>query len=73
MYCYLCGEYAGMGCTFCDKCTRLRRIISLYSIDTILESLEFIYLRDSDPIKNRTSKLNSNLIKEIKEKMISNN
>ena len=73
MYCYLCNIYSGFNSTFCQKCQRLKRIISLYDINNILESLEFIYLRDADPIKNRTAKLNTDLIKELKTKAINNN
>lgn len=38
----------------CSKCEQIRRIISLYSVDKVLETLRFVYLRDDDEkIENR--------------------
>ena len=58
MYCYLCtNNYAGISQTFCEKCIRLRRIINLYNIEKVLETCEFIFLRDSHPIEKRAEKI----------------
>jgi len=68
MYCYLCSDYAGFNATFCNKCQRLKRIISLYDIDKVLETSEFVFLREKEPINKRTIKVNNNLLNEIREK-----
>jgi len=58
MYCYLCSKnYAGISQTFCETCTRLRRIIHLYNIDQVLDTCEYVYLREKNPIEKRAEKV----------------
>jgi predicted ATP-dependent serine protease len=41
----------------CTKCQQIRRVISLYSIDKVLETLRYVYLRDEeDKVENRTKR-----------------
>ncbi len=37
----------------CSKCCEIRRIISLYSTDKVLETLRFVYLRDEDDKRDK--------------------
>ncbi len=39
----------------CSKCCEIRRIISLYSTDKVLETLRFVYLRDEDDKRDKRS------------------
>lgn len=49
-----CDEYVFVQ-SHCSKCEEIRRIISLYSRDDVLETLRFVYLRDDDNKReNRT-------------------
>ena len=43
--------------THCSVCEQIRRIISLYSKDNVLNTLRTVYLRDEKPCDNRTKKL----------------
>lgn len=49
--CNLCGgqsnEYVYVE-RHCSKCVQIRRIISLYSVDKVLDTLRFVYLRDDE-------------------------
>jgi len=41
----------------CSKCEQIRRVIELYSVDQVLETLRFVYLRDEeDKVDNRTKR-----------------
>lgn len=55
--CNLCGHQSNEWLyveRHCSKCCQIRRIIELYSVDKVLESLRFVYLRDEEQkIKNR--------------------
>ena len=64
-YCTLCANedescYWG---NFCSKCLKLKKIIDLYGIDNINESLETIYIRDKEKIENRSKLLAKESIK----------
>lgn len=37
----------------CSKCTNMKKIVDCYGIDSILETLNYIYIRTEEPIKNR--------------------
>ena len=48
-----CEEYVFVQ-SHCSKCEQIRRIISLYSVDKVLETLRFVYLRDDEEkVENR--------------------
>tara|TARA_R110002126_G_C10367683_1_gene493150 strand:- start:171 stop:413 length:243 start_codon:yes stop_codon:yes gene_type:complete len=38
----------------CDTCTKVRDLSKIYSMDSLLKSLESIYVREESPIKKRT-------------------
>ena len=42
-----CTEYVFVQ-SHCSKCEEIRRIISLYSVDKVLETLRYVYLRDDE-------------------------
>jgi|DEB0MinimDraft_6_1074348.scaffolds.fasta_scaffold11971_3 hypothetical protein len=49
-----CEEYVFVQ-SHCSKCEKIRRIISLYSVDKVLNTLSFVFLReDDDKIQKRT-------------------
>ncbi len=56
--CSLCGGQSGEYVyveRHCSKCCQIRRIISLYSVDKVLDTLRFVYLRDDEnKVENRT-------------------
>ncbi len=56
--CNLCGGQSGEYVyveRHCSKCVQIRRIISLYSVDKVLETLRYVYLRDEEEkVENRT-------------------
>jgi hypothetical protein len=39
---------------FCENCKRIQKIIELYGVSTVKESMERIFIRDAVPIENRT-------------------
>jgi len=56
--CNLCGGESGEYVyveRHCSKCIQIRRVISLYSVDKVLETLRFVFLRDEDDkVEKRT-------------------
>ena len=49
--CNLCGGESGEYVyveRHCSKCVQIRRIISLYSVEKVLDTLRFVYLRDDE-------------------------
>ena len=56
-YCTFCGcsesTYYSNTNYLCGNCTELKKIIDLYSSDSVVETLKFVYVRDEEPIKNR--------------------
>ncbi len=52
--CLLCDDKKEWTRGLCTKCTELKKIVDLYDIDKVLESLKYIYVRDAVPIKSRT-------------------
>ena len=50
-----CQEYVFLH-SHCSKCEEIRRIISLYSVDKVLDTLRYVYLRDDDTkVKKRAN------------------
>ena len=43
----------------CKNCVEIKKIIDLYSGDEVVETLKYIYCRDSEPRKNRTELVKS--------------
>jgi len=58
--CKLCDsdEYVYSG-YLCSKCTKIQDIIKIYSSEKVVESLEYIFVRGSKPIKNRTDQIST--------------
>lgn len=51
--CYLCGTNTDD--YLCkENCKQIKRIVELYGIDSVRESLEYVFIRDTEPIKKRT-------------------
>ncbi len=55
MYCYLCGDYMGLTTMghFCEKCKKIRHIISVYGANEVKTILEDICLRDAEKRNNK--------------------
>tara|TARA_R100000935_G_C2760580_1_gene133443 strand:- start:292 stop:558 length:267 start_codon:yes stop_codon:yes gene_type:complete len=53
--CKLCSseDYVFSG-YLCSTCSKIQDIIKIYGAEKITESLEYIFVRGSQPIKNRT-------------------
>lgn len=55
--CHFCGcnqsTYYSNTSYLCDKCIDLKKIIDLYTIESVVETLKYVYVRDDEPIKNR--------------------
>jgi formate dehydrogenase maturation protein FdhE len=56
--CNLCGSQSNEWVyveRHCSNCCQIRRIIELYSVDKVLETLRYVYLRDEEEkVNNRT-------------------
>ena len=49
-----CDEWIIPPYSHCSKCEQIRRIISLYDVDKVLNTLRFVYLRDEyDKVEKR--------------------
>ena len=58
--CYLCGTNTDD--YLCkENCKQIKRIIELYGIDSVRESLEFVFIRDTEPIKKRTQAITTKI------------
>lgn len=70
--CNLCGGESGEYVYIerhCSKCLQIRRIISLYSVDKVLDTLRFVFLRDdNDKVQKRSTHLYNLRSKEINTK-----
>ena len=60
---------------FCKDCKRIQKIVELYGVSTVKESLERVFIRDSIPIENRTEAeckivTRSKKSKESKDKLL---
>ena len=51
--CVLCGNKEEWTRSLCNKCDNVKKIVDIYGIDKIAESLRYIYVRVEEPIKNR--------------------
>ena len=61
-YCYLCEvEGRGWNCYYCDKCNKIKRMISLYGLDRVFEILENVLVRTK---KQQEYKIKKELEKE---------
>ena len=38
----------------CDTCKKIQQLSAIYTMEELLKTLEHIYVRDEEPIKNRT-------------------
>ena len=55
--CQICGckesTYYSNTNYLCGKCIDLKKIIDLYTIESVVETLKYVYVREDEPIKNR--------------------
>jgi len=69
--CYMCesNDIAESSKYFCEHCEQIRRIASLYGIESIRESCDKIYIRASEPIEKRTEVMSKQIqTRAMKEK-----
>ena len=61
-YCVLCAneEESCYWGNFCSKCIKLKKVIDLYGIDNINDTLDTVYLRDKDKVEKRANVLKNN-------------
>tara|TARA_R110001592_G_scaffold294772_3_gene564614 strand:+ start:270 stop:521 length:252 start_codon:yes stop_codon:yes gene_type:complete len=55
--CHLCGnteEWCKDGYNLCAKCTEVKKIVAVYTIESCLKTLKDVYVREKTPIENRT-------------------
>ena len=60
-----CDEYVFLS-SHCSKCEQIRRIISLYNVDAVLETLRFVYLRDEDDKRNNRTEHEETIKMELR-------
>ena len=68
--CNLCGNQTDeyVFSNMCSKCEQIRKIIDLYSVDKVLGTLRFVYLRDEyDKVEKREQKQCEDLDKNKEE------
>ena len=66
--CMLCGDKESDD-YLCEKCRELKKIVDLYNIDVVNTSLKRIFVRDTEPILNRTDKEKSEVTTRSKTKL----
>jgi hypothetical protein len=72
-YCVTCNEWCGYSTSFCENksCELTRKLIGLYGIDKIGETLQKVFVREEIAINNRTDnidKIKPNGLKEEQKK-----
>lgn len=58
--CYLCDTNTND--YLCEDCKSIKKIVELYGIKSVRETVEFVYLREKEPIKNRTEAKHSEVV-----------
>tara|TARA_R110000787_G_scaffold91871_1_gene193518 strand:- start:1125 stop:1394 length:270 start_codon:yes stop_codon:yes gene_type:complete len=70
-YCITCNEWCGYSTSFCEdkSCELTRKLIGLYGIQKIGETLQKVYVREEAAIDNRTENIDmiKSIIKDTKE------
>ena len=67
-YCPTCTEWVGYSSSFCElaECEMTRKLIGLYGIKKIGETLQKVYVRDEAAIEKRTTKVDQiKLVPEV--------
>lgn len=67
-YCATCNEWCGYSTSFCEnkKCELTRKLIGLYGITKVGETLEKVFVRGDSAIDNRTDNIDK-IKTEVKE------
>ena len=60
-YCITCNEWCGYSTSYCENtaCEITRKLIGLYGITKIGETLQKVYVREEKAIENRTNNIES--------------
>ena len=58
-YCVTCNEWCGYSTSYCENksCELTRKLIGLYGIDKIGETLQKVFVREAPAIDNRTENI----------------
>tara|TARA_R100000654_G_scaffold40053_1_gene65965 strand:+ start:464 stop:688 length:225 start_codon:yes stop_codon:yes gene_type:complete len=58
-YCPTCNEWCGYSTSFCEnkECELTRKLIGLYGIKKVGETLEKVFIREDKAIENRTENI----------------
>ena len=67
-YCVTCNEWCGYSTSYCENnsCEIVRKLIGLYGITKIGETLEKVYIRGEKAINNRTDNIDT-IKSQVKE------
>ncbi len=67
-YCVTCNEWCGYSTSYCENksCEVVRKLIGLYGINKIGETLEKVYIRGDKAINNRTDNIDT-IKSQVKE------
>jgi len=67
-YCVTCNEWCGYSTSYCENksCEVVRKLIGLYGITKIGETLEKVYIRGDKAINNRTDNIDT-IKSQVKE------
>ena len=66
--CILCPDKTEWTRSLCSKCMEIKKIIDLYSVEKVVESMKYIYVRDNTPIKFRQEAILKKPSKEVEKK-----
>ena len=69
-YCITCGEWCGYTTSFCDQveCELTRKLIGLYGIKKIGDTLQKVYVRGNGAIDKRTQHIDKLEKEELPKK-----
>lgn len=52
-YCYICGK-TNIDDYYCGDCKTIRKVIDLYGVEQVRNSIEQIFIRETKPVEKRT-------------------
>ena len=60
-YCPTCNEWCGYSSSFCEnkECELTRKLIGLYGIKKVGQTLEKVFIREDKAIENRTDNIDT--------------
>ena len=68
--CILCDNPDEWTRGLCTKCEEIKKVISLYGVDKVTETLKYVYIREQEPIKARAENINKKSPKKVEIKKV---